>query len=164
MQICCPGLCVPLCAALRIPALFGCSWLGVRVLSSVGFLLPQCCSWRLEPCISHMEVTHLHFTFLICLKSCFTRPQIELQAYGCSKEGGFSARLLRVGYETVCQNGGRKKYGNNFIDIRGKYCLTKDSFTQILASEEAQTSEGEKYFSSRHTFPCQRTKRGSSHC
>lgn len=36
---------------------------------------------------------------------------------------------------------GKKKYGNNFVNIRGKYCLTKDSFTQILASAEAQTSE-----------------------
>lgn len=33
------------------------------------------------------------------MKSRFSRPQIELQAYGCSKEDGFSARLLPVGYE-----------------------------------------------------------------
>lgn len=154
MQICCSGLCVPLRAALRIPALFGCSRLGMRVLSSVGFLLLQCCSWHLEPCISHMEVTHLHFTFFICMKSRFSRPQIELQAYGCSKEDGFSARLLPVGYERELFANVGKKCCNNFVNIWGKYCLTKGSFTQIRASEEAQTSGRDKYFSSRRTFPC----------
>lgn len=81
------------------------------------------------------------------MKSRFPRPQIELQPYGCSKEDGFSARLLPVGYERelfakVCVWGG--KCCNNFINIWGRYCMTKDSFTQIRASEEAQTSEGDK--------------------
>lgn len=47
-----------------------------------------------------------------------------------------------------------KKCCNNFVNIWGKYCLTKGSFTQIRASEEAQTSGRDKYFSSRRTFPC----------